>query len=460
MLKLHQFKEGVADSFVIGWTVSGLPPAWYAVCVHPAGAVDTFETDPWKLIRGKSIKGQHGVEHFSLEGEVFPSGSKVAFLEKASFSLEGHEVLIPQWKSRNSLPFLSFCPTMSSYQWTYPGSYYEERSGRTHKNICFNYTSSSNNEAVITLTYLVLEPDGREHTVENRSTYRFDWAKGRAYVNGTGSYIRSEYLGVKGSISPVPTKWDGIIRSFLSVDDPDLIQGEIVRRCAGDAQYVHSNLYEFFKDLPSFGVSEIRAIRKLGKTPGLRNLASSYLSTHYGTRLTVSEAPQLWGDLFSPRKSSCRAAITKSVESTHNGITAPVIVSYHGKIFYSSEDDTSMLDELRRYGILPSIQDIWEIIPLSFAVDWFLDISSRLSVFDANQVFGRFPVDYFIFSQKMEQKVPAKWVSDGWEGNLRVRSYIRTVSPDLPQPSYYNSTPTKFNNIVELGALLLQRISH
>lgn len=460
MLKLHQFKDGIVDSFNIGWTTSALPPAWYAVTVYPAGAIETIETDPWKLIRGKSIGDQHGVEHFSLEGDVFPKGSNITFSELSSLSLEGPEVLIPQWKNGNNIPTLAICPTMSSYSWTYPGSYYDSRSQSTMKNIRFNYVSSSNDDATIILQYLVLMPDGSEHEVENKSTYRFDWAKGRAYINGTGSYDRSKYLGVRGNISPVPIKWDGIIRSLLLVDDPALIRGEVVRRCAEDAQYVHSNLYEFFKDLPSFGLSEIQAIRKLGKVPGLRNLASSYLSIQYGTRLTVAEAPQLWGDLFSPRKLSSRAAVTTRVVSTHNGISATVAVSYHGKVFYLSEDDTPLLDELRRYGILPSIQDIWEVIPLSFAVDWFLDLSARLSVFDATQTFSRFPVEYFVFSEKMEQSVPAKWVSDGWEGNLRVRSYIRTVSHDLPLPSYYNSTPTEFNNIAELGALLLQRTSH
>lgn len=440
--------------------MSSLPAAWYAVAVHPAGAIRTTVVDPWKLSKGSSVNGQNGVEHFSLVGDVYPTGCGISFSTFSPPSSEYIGGLVPQWKINSGIPVLAICSTMSSFTWTFASSYLDSRTQRVMKNITFSYSSMTNEDAHISLSYTVVETDGTENVVETSESYRLDWQKGRAYVNGTGSYIKSRYFGASGTISPVPRKWDQIVRSFALIDDPLEVRGEIVRRCADDAQYIHSNLYEFFKDLPSFGLSEIQAIQALGKKPGLRNLASTYLGIHYGSRLTVAEAPGLWGDLFAPRKSSARAAITRNVTSVHSGISAPVSVSYHGKVFFSSQDDTPLLDELQRYGILPSIRDIWETIPLSFAADWFLDLSSRLSVYDASHTFGRFPVDYFVFSEKLEQYVPAVWLNDGWAGSLKVRSYIRTVSLDLPQPSFYNSKPTEFHNIVELGALLLQRSSH
>lgn len=454
MLTLHQFTSGSTMAFRLGWTVSSLPSVWFTVMVHQDGAVTETTQDVWSLRqRPETLLDNNAVEHYSLDGVVYPRSSGIRVTPVTVTDGDGNTEVIDVLSSgKNS--FLRSCSASGSTSYSYPGTWVSRNGKAFSRDISLSYEGSSNTRGTLTLSW-EHSSDGKVwHRNVKSDKFTFDWTRGLAKPDG-GSNYKATYFGGTGSIDPIPRKWELLLQGLTSVGQPALAAQEVARRCAQDAQYIHSNLYEFFKDLPTFGISEMRALERIGRKPNLQNLASGHLGFHYGSRLTIGDTSQILGDLFAPKRATSRAAFTEVIPVSSVYDTAQIRISHHGKVYYSSRDETPMLDELQRWGVLPSITDLWEVIPLSFAVDWFVAISDRISVFDAKHHYSRFPTAGFILSRKVDQQIPGSLITPNWVGSVRARAYIRSVHAEVPQPSYYNSNPTQFNNLVELGALLI-----
>lgn len=111
-----------------------------------------------------------------------------------------------------------------------------------------------------------------------------------------------------------------------------------------------------------------------------------------------------------------------------------------------------LLFELDRWGMIPDRYLVWDMIPYSFIVDWFVPIGDALAVEDANEKFGQqFKVDRCMYSFAYTRSI----------NGAEISNYSRWVSePVIPlgftyMVNQYGSTGTKtiLKRIVDVWAI-------
>lgn len=194
----------------------------------------------------------------------------------------------------------------------------------------------------------------------------------------------------------------------LASNDPylglDLSQewGKLACECVGNVEKFDSNLIAYAKDLKEVG-GTIRAIVELIRDPeNPKRWASAWLSLRFADRLTIADSKELASALFELLKEQCglllgmeRNAIS-TLRSRHRYYTdvAPKTGrSYHASVLTSYKADFSKLGaDNSLMGIIrtayewdfyPTLGNLWDLIPYSFVVDWFIGIGGSLEAIDA-----------------------------------------------------------------------------
>jgi hypothetical protein len=117
------------------------------------------------------------------------------------------------------------------------------------------------------------------------------------------------------------------------------------------------------------------------------------------------------------------------------------------------------------YGVrlAPSLQNIWELIPGSFVVDWFTNMSARykhvdLSLMQLAFKFNYFEHSYTIVSGLSDVNDVWEWL-DSSESRLQAKYYVRDISftvPQLAESTYDYLRVQGSPNSGILGSLLYQ----
>lgn len=108
----------------------------------------------------------------------------------------------------------------------------------------------------------------------------------------------------------------------------------------------------------------------------------------------------------------------------------------------------SILDKLYSYGLLPDFYTLWDSIPFSFIVDWFLPIGDLASAIDKRRVYAQGNYDFtaIIYSLKYER--------DGVQCYSR---WTKSSLPDLNALYWFESdasTKTVVKRIIDATALI------
>lgn len=248
--------------------------------------------------------------------------------------------------------------------------------------------------------------------------------------------------------------------------------GDAVRQAANDARYYDVNGLEFLKELPDF----LRALRNptrellriIGR-PDPKNLADAYLSYKYGARLTVNDAASIRDGLvyeFSQIAKTERNAIAQGASSEaftqHMTLSGRQITGQrtaHVRIDYQKRDDytSRLLAMMDSSGILPTPKALWELVPFTFVVDWFLDTSNYLDVLSSESTWQIRRVHGCISSMKETAAVlPADLGMQGL-GIISFTKYDRYVDDHIPYFSAYVDHHSDFSNYAEATALIFSR---
>jgi len=255
-------------------------------------------------------------------------------------------------------------------------------------------------------------------------------------------------------------------------DTPKEMWGDLADVAVQNARSLDINSIEFARDLVKLKDSCDSIIMLLRGKPNLRKLADAWLTFKYGFRLLISDATELGhalGDSIVRRRnkkfSTCRA-MEKSVSIATKGPLRdhPVLEQYNLKIYYSPDSDKflSLCRVMMDWDTFPSLQNIWDLIPLSFVVDWFTDFSRTLSRIDTNTYISTVDVQGVIETRKSYiQSIPAdKLCLPGgavWSGCLDLDIYSRQLPSHLTLPLLRFGSPREFHNIVELTAIIIQK---
>lgn len=117
---------------------------------------------------------------------------------------------------------------------------------------------------------------------------------------------------------------------------------------------------------------------------------------------------------------------------------------------------------MKQWGMYPKLTDLYDIIPLSFVLDWLVDFGGAIkNVTDYKDIEDYFPVDYCIMSAKASAVIDARHILSGIEGvsgTICVVAYHRWISKHIPLPdTSLGWGPGLTDRWAQAGALVFQR---
>jgi hypothetical protein len=131
------------------------------------------------------------------------------------------------------------------------------------------------------------------------------------------------------------------------------------------------------------------------------------------------------------------------------------------KVAIEDEDSTfqALAQKVDSMGFALTLQNVWDLIPYSFIVDWFIDIGGFLERSDTRMRLSRLNIKYATMSEKTtisRSLIPN--VALPVSGTLSVVHYHRWTEDHCPVPPLIpSSTPSVSSHWLEAGALIVQR---
>jgi len=286
--------------------------------------------------------------------------------------------------------------------------------------------------------------------------------------------VTSEKLDLQSKPAIQRALWDGGERIEQSLrSTPKEMWGDLTDVAVQNARSLDINTFEYARDLYNLRESCEAILKLLRGKPDIKKLADAWLTFKYGFRLTILDSKSLGealGRSITQQKSKknysvCRAMDTSVFVGTRGPIRdRPVSEQYNLKIYYSPDSDKflSLCRVLMNWDTFPSLQNVWDLIPLSFVIDWFTDFSRTLERIDTNTYINTVDVISTIQTRKSSiQAVPVEnlFFPGGavWSGCLDLDIYSRNLSDHLTLPLLRLGSPEKFHNIAELTSIIIQR---
>lgn len=193
--------------------------------------------------------------------------------------------------------------------------------------------------------------------------------------------------------------------------------------------------------------------------------ASAWLSYYYGARLTVKDT---YAQISGIVKRSQRGIM--AYDSMHSRdqkqLTLPggtTLSGYRVLTTYYRTHTTWILDTwraMRRYGLNPSLSLAWDLVPLSFVVDWLTPIGDALAHFDGHTFQQSLSIIESLLTTKYEQTASA--ASMGYPsrlGTITFSYYDRHVARGHMPKAVFKPDPISFSGMKLLNgaSLVVQR---
>lgn len=290
------------------------------------------------------------------------------------------------------------------------------------------------------------------------------------------AYLTSKLDTSQGPNSPVltnpfPITWEDYehLDQRLHVDrtipQDYLVYGDLVRRAADDARVVPSNWIESLPELLSITQSLKSIANSIGKGATANSAASLFLSYKYGPRLTGLDLYDSINSILYQLKrqareiSYSRARERFSVSTPLGFLYDSVDLEYNYKIYYHTypRGIRQFLAFLANSGFDPSLRNLWDLVPFSFVVDWLTKTSEHLDSLAANRFWQYYDIAGVVCSKKViHRDVSSMYLSNrSFTGAISYVSYERELRSEPHQPLYFEATPRKFKNYVDLLSIIV-----
>jgi hypothetical protein len=139
---------------------------------------------------------------------------------------------------------------------------------------------------------------------------------------------------------------------------------------------------------------------------------------------------------------------------------------YEVRVFLVYKLLSPVLAEMSSLGLINPAEIVWELLPYSFVVDWFVPVSAWLSALTADVGFSFLTGGY---SNKAEIRAPVVSGATGFSnGSIthydlvspsyfgRNKAFVRTCFEGSPVPGFYVKNPLSFTHVANAAALLKQ----
>jgi hypothetical protein len=191
-----------------------------------------------------------------------------------------------------------------------------------------------------------------------------------------------------------------------------------------------------------------------------KEIASTWLGVRFGARLTyrdVNEAVK--AKLRQSRRGKNRFAhLTQRARITerYRALGKDVIESRTGVIYYHWYPESTGVANLWNYGLFPNFGQAWDLVPLSFVVDWVVGIQDALDDIDRMAYECLFRVEAFSTSHSWD--ITQVTSANSFPFKLTMRVYDRTISDRLPRvPVLLGEGHNRAINIIDAASIIVQR---
>jgi len=240
----------------------------------------------------------------------------------------------------------------------------------------------------------------------------------------------------------------------------DVHYGDLAMKASEKVIANDVNMIAFFRDLKH----PETMIPKLKNLKSLKSYANDYLSVKYGILPTISDLQRIRDAFKKVRpyldKNGFKSYSAGHIEHLTSG-NEYYELEQHIKLGIDNEDNALQALEqgLENIGMLPTMENLWDLIPYSFVVDWFVQVGDLLERADACQRLMRLNIRYATMSRKSTaQKRILPRIGSPYFGTAVWVHYHRWVSDQCPVPPLsLKANISDFNHWLEGGALLLQR---
>lgn len=187
-----------------------------------------------------------------------------------------------------------------------------------------------------------------------------------------------------------------------------------------------------------------------------KNISSLWLNLRYGLRLTASDSAELACQVANA-VSAVQADLYTTCRGRHKTDNSVVCCK-----LYVDQDRASLfaqaMSTMYEWDLFPSLSNVWDIIPYSFVVDWFVDVEGFLSAIDANTHRSVLEIFSCLYSTRLDWGWDRNMFSD-WCGPVSFSDYHR-YSTKEPEPIIPTFSGGSFQpkNLLDGLSLIIQRL--
>lgn len=255
---------------------------------------------------------------------------------------------------------------------------------------------------------------------------------------------------------------DSIIRQLIPGTYPvdELPYGDLAMEASEKTLATAVNVIALLKDLRK----PLELVPKLKQLTKLKTIANNYLTFKYGILPTIDDLQGIVGafmrvkpylDKFGLSTYSAGCVDSCDIQGFSYSL------EQHIKLAIANEDDElqALVTRLESMGTLPTFENLWDLVPFSFVVDWFVDVGSFLERVDSSLRLLRLNINYVTSSRKkIVDGVLRASVGSPYSGPVKWVHYHRWVSDQCPLPPPPPTTSFQGqSHWLEASALLIQR---
>lgn len=231
--------------------------------------------------------------------------------------------------------------------------------------------------------------------------------------------------------------------------------GDATVSAADAAKRFQGNMIAYVKEAVVLKETILDTIKLFRGGLNPKTISNLWLSYRYGLRLTARDT----NDLISAVKQEI-TTLGQSYFTARGGSQSDDFVA-HCKLYYSPSEQSdwiAWIEKLYSWDLLPTLENVWDLIPYSFVIDWFVNVSDLLNGLDSIGYTKTMHIFSTCYSVKHTWQPEHLWLTARVVGNIYCTHYTREnpVEPYQYVPHLTGSLPS-LQNIVDGSSLIIQR---
>lgn len=299
----------------------------------------------------------------------------------------------------------------------------------------------------------------------------------KRFVAPTGNWISllAYATTITGESSPIPIQPIDIYRRLTKIraeaQSQDLLTwGGLTADAAQGLKVFDVGILKYLGDFLTLK-GMYTGFKAAVNFPGAKGVVNSYLSYFYGIRLTAKDTVEISKSITRAIGTSLkeyttsRARVRKQISTVlPSGLPITLFSEYNLMLYckYRDEQLVGILREMLRFELFPTTELAWDLIPLSFVLDWFVPIGDLLELVDSRTLLSTYKILSSVYSRRttfqflIQDLYPE--LANKFSGTLGIVDYHRYQSKVPPPIRLDYTSPKTFTHWVEGAALLVQRI--